>query len=276
MGAGKMGDLKRKVLLIVVSLVIVFGWGSPASEGSVAHSQVSIPVLEENPMADKLKVTVATYNIHHGKSVADKLNLEDQIELLRALNADIIGLQEVEKMSPRSGFKNQAQEIAEALGMHHSFAPALSIGPWEYGNVLLSRHPILEVQTFSLPSDKENRNALLAALEVEERPVWVLVTHLGLNGKERQAHIEQLAESLQQVKGPLLVLGDFNAEADAPELKPWLETLQPASTERQVTFPALGRQIDHILHSEHFTAGKTYTAASEASDHVPLISELEL
>lgn len=268
--------MNKLIMLLVVSLVIVFAWVSPTSEEAVAYSQGTIPPQEAKQVTHGLELKVATYNIHHGKNSADELELDATIKTLRALEADIIGLQEVEKMSPRSGFQNQALVIADGLDMHYRFEPALSIGPWAYGNVLLSRYPILDLQTYELTSDKENRIAMLATLDAKGKAIKVLVTHLGLNGKERKAHVEQLQAVLQAIQEPLLVLGDFNCQPGASELAPWLRALQEANEEPLVTFPGLGRQIDHILHSKQFTAVRAYTGVSDASDHVPLAAELKL
>lgn len=222
----------------------------------------------------KKHITAVTYNIHIGQDKDDHLNLAATIRTLQETQGDIIGLEEVERHSPRSLFQDQPRLIAEALQMNYHFEPALTVGPFQFGNVLLSRYPILSTERIELKSVKENRVAILATLQVQGEAVRVLVTHLGLVQSERTRDVEHLAQILDAKQGPLLVLGDLNTDIQAPELKPWRERLQMTTTEPVETFPGSGEQIDHVLTSPSFTVDKTYTLPSSASDHVPLISEL--
>jgi endonuclease/exonuclease/phosphatase family metal-dependent hydrolase len=222
------------------------------------------------------QLKVATYNIHIGKDADNNLNLESTIETLRATGADLIGLQEIERHSPRSQFADQPRKLAEALGMQYHFEPALSVGPFEFGNAVLSRYPILATERIDLKSSKEDRVALLATVDVQGRPVRVLVTHLGLLQPERARDVAELRNRLQgEEEAPVLVLGDFNTTVQAPELQPWLQQF-PSTTERGVeTFPGSGEQIDYVLASKHFKSAASYTVPSHASDHVPLVSVLD-
>ncbi|MBL0387590.1 endonuclease/exonuclease/phosphatase family protein [Tumebacillus sp. ITR2] len=224
---------------------------------------------------ETLKLKVATYNIHIGKDAENKLNLEETIKTLQETDADIIGLQEIERHSPRSRFEDQPRLIAEALGLHYHFEPALTVGPFQFGNALLSRYPILSTERIQLKSAKEDRVALLATLQVRGEPVRVMVTHLGLLQGERARDVEALDKRLREEETPLLVLGDFNTDLTSVELKPWLANLHPTTPERIETFPGSGEQIDYVLTSKQFKATKSYTVTSSASDHVPLVSELD-
>lgn len=220
-------------------------------------------------------VKVATFNIHIGKDAENNLNLRETIKTLQATHADIIGLEEIERHSPRSMFEDQPRLLAEALGLYYHFEPALSVGPFEFGNALLSRYPIISTERIELKSHKEDRVALLATLEVQGEPLRVLVTHLGLVKQERAHDVEELNKRLQEREGPVLVLGDFNTNLQAPELQPWLQHLQPTTEHEVETFPGSGEQIDYVLASKQFKTTSSYTVSSQASDHVPLVSELE-
>jgi len=219
---------------------------------------------------------IVSYNIHIGKNPEGQYDLEHTIETLRGLNADIIGLQEVERNSPRTQFDDQAAQIAQGLGMEYRFEPGLKMWKFEFGNLLLSKYPILGVERIDLPSSKEDRTGLLAHLDIKGEKVAVLVTHLGLKREERSEHARTLADALRVIQQPLLVLGDFNTSPQDEQLRPLFNGLKMATEQPVITFPALGRQIDLIAHSSHFALKNAYTVQSTASDHLPLVAELHL
>ncbi|ASS75044.1 hypothetical protein CIG75_08670 [Tumebacillus algifaecis] len=258
----------KKLALLGVGILVLF-----ANKVGV-EGQGNFP--NQDLQGGVISLKAVTYNIQIGKNSHGDLNLEGTIAELKALEADLIGLQEVERYSPRSGLSDQAKAIGEALDMEYRYAAALKIGPFEYGNLLLSRYPIEAVKRIPLPSDKENRVALLATLNVHGRDVRVMVTHLGLNREERIAHVNLLERELQQVELPLIVIGDFNTEPDGEELVPWTQHLSHVSKVPLVTLPGAGKQIDSILVSKEFSIGNVFTVQSEASDHYPLTAHLEL
>src|SRR4030095_11011850 len=62
------------------------------------------------------------------------------IAVLRTVDADVIALQEVVGAGVTGG--NQAETIGAALGMGWVMATARRLRGHQYGNVVLSRHPI--------------------------------------------------------------------------------------------------------------------------------------
>ncbi|MCG7311368.1 endonuclease/exonuclease/phosphatase family protein [Brachybacterium sp. ACRRE] len=102
----------------------------------------------------------ATFNIHHGASADDHLDLARTAAEIRALDADVVGLQEVDvAFGDRSAGEDQARALAEMLGMDVAFAPAIDRpgtdpdGPRrQYGVALLVRGRILESETHLLPA----------------------------------------------------------------------------------------------------------------------------
>jgi endonuclease/exonuclease/phosphatase family metal-dependent hydrolase len=244
-----------------------------ASSTAIGTGVQAVSLGKQEPVAMRL----ATYNIHIGKDVEDTLNLDKTIDTLRTVDADVVALQEVERHSLRTGFVDQPKKIAEALGMDYRFGVALKVGLFEFGDVLLSRYPILSAEKIELPSGRETRQALLASLDVHGKTLNVLVTHLGLSAQERSEHVSVLDKRLAALEGPVAVMGDFNCPLEAPELKPWLSWMQNTAKQPLQTFPGLSDQIDGILLSKgHFDIKKTYTVESSASDHVPLVSDVVL
>jgi endonuclease/exonuclease/phosphatase family metal-dependent hydrolase len=72
-------------------------------------------------------VRVATFNILHGLGVATGTSDEADLRAAaRELDADVVGLQEVDRSQPRSGLVHQTEAVADALGARHwRFIPAL-------------------------------------------------------------------------------------------------------------------------------------------------------
>ena len=256
------------VLVAVLALVIaVTGW--PGRQ-QAAFSQ---ELLEGGPVTH---LKIATYNIHRGVGTDGSLDLDKTIATLKETGAEIIGLQEVERYSPRSGFVDQAKRIAEGLGMEVRFEAGLKIWPFEFGNALLSKYPISGVERIDLPSARENRVGLLATLDVHGHDVQVLVTHLGLKGQERTEHVQAIAAKLGALAHPLVMIGDFNTTGNGPEMAPLFNSLRQTADAPLVTFPELSEQIDHILVSDHFAVHDLTTLPSTASDHLPLLADLSI
>jgi endonuclease/exonuclease/phosphatase family metal-dependent hydrolase len=72
-------------------------------------------------------VRVATFNLLHGRSLADGTVDESALRAAAAtLDSDVLGMQEVDRSQPRSHLVDQTAVVADALGARHwRFVPAL-------------------------------------------------------------------------------------------------------------------------------------------------------
>ncbi|MGD8229952.1 MAG: hypothetical protein PVI20_19395, partial [Desulfobacteraceae bacterium] len=126
------------------------------------------------------------------------------------------------------------------------------------------------------------RGAIDAILEIENRPVRVIVTHLGLKGKERLCQARLLARKVQEDKSSLLVLlGDINEWYPQSRSLRYLERYLGKSSTRP-TFPARWPifQLDRIwVHPENALL-RVWTHRTPlsrmASDHLPLRASIAL
>ncbi|MCD8510888.1 MAG: endonuclease/exonuclease/phosphatase family protein [Bacillus sp. (in: Bacteria)] len=218
-------------------------------------------------------ITAVTYNIQYGKGQSGEVNLAQTIKKLQSLDAQIISLQEVERYSIRSHFQDQVKLLANSLDMHAAFYPSLTYPGLYYGNVVLSKYPIKEVEIVHFPSSKETRTAVITKVEwMEGELIYVVNTHLGLNQRERLLAIEKIYSKVTSLDGPVLVMGDLNAVPSAGEYQLWDDVLTKSNDGTPlVTYYRHNWQIDYIFHSREFQVIDTYVAKSEVSDHYPLI-----
>ena len=85
-------------------------------------------------------------------------------------------------------------------------------------NSLLSRLEPSEVLDYSLPSRIPGRGVLLARFGEGEHALLVAIAHLSLSIKARLGQIAFLSELLGSTRHAVL-MGDFNCEPEAPEMR---------------------------------------------------------
>lgn len=192
---------------------------------------------------------------------------------------DIVGLNEVDAGSFRSQYLNQAVFLAEQIGIPYWVQQRTR--DWgdiaQHSNSLLSRWPLQEVECHAFQGTLKGRGLLRAIIEVEGRPVQVLITHLALAKHGRMRQVRQLLPFLQ-TSLPTILLGDLNCGQGASELRLLREEggLQ-SPTHQPATFPSWSPQwqFDHILISEELQFAEVWTCAGQRSDHLPLMARLQ-
>lgn len=216
-------------------------------------------------MASSLKIV--TYNIHGGTDASRVPSLPLIAETLAEMDADVYLLQEVDRLLPRSQFRDQARLLADHLHASYHFYGRLRFGKAGFGNAILSRANVADWMRLPLPAaGGEPRAALGVRLEGSGIAVWN--THLGLHEDWRRTQLGALAKAI--AAEPRLVLGgDFNATLEADEMQEFLAEagLVPVSPDLP-TFPnaAPTHRIDFLL-ARGFTAADAGTTAAPGSDH---------
>jgi endonuclease/exonuclease/phosphatase family metal-dependent hydrolase len=184
-------------------------------------------------------LTVATYNVHRCIGVDGRHDPARVAGVLRELDADLIGLQEVASRCGQAGDVDQLAFFAQETGHAAVAAPTLTLARGECGNALLSRLPIRSVRRLdlSLPR-REPRGALDVEVERNGQPVRVIVTHLGLRVSDRLTQVGRLLELLgTDTDGSVVILADVNEWLPAAPALRWLHArLGPSRAVR--TFPS--------------------------------------
>ncbi|MBU9712608.1 endonuclease/exonuclease/phosphatase family protein [Evansella tamaricis] len=258
-------------LLILLTLPFYF------IHGELGH-KYSFDTASTTNLPHDLQITVTTYNIHFGKGQDGKVDIHQTIATLKELDADIISLQEVERFSLRSGFVDQVKLMAELLEMNAVFSPSLAFPGLYYGNAILSKYPIKNMEVLSFDNRIENRTALFSEVEITEgKRINIINTHLGLDYGERRKAIDKINEKLLEINGPLLLMGDLNATPSQREYESWNDIITKSNKGKPLrTFYKHDWQIDYIFHTSHFTVEDISVYESDSSDHYPLTGVFRL
>ncbi len=242
-------------------------------------------------------IRVLTYNVHTCVGMDGRLSPRRIARVIAQCDPDVVALQECDVRRWRTGGIDQVQEIANELKMHFHFHPSMRFAEEEYGDAVLSYHPLQLVRAAALPGIKERpelepRGAMWVRLTVGGREVNLFNTHLGLSNRERLAQVEALLGDQwlghPDCQEPLILCGDFNALPGSPPYRKLLSQLRDAQLQLNgdhrpmrtwFSHYPIGR-IDHV-----FLRGPLKVVAIEvprtdlvrsASDHLPLVAEIQI
>ena len=233
-------------------------------------------------------VRIATYNIHRCRGM-DRRTIPSRVaDVIREFNADVVALQEVIGAGPNGA--GQAEEIGAAVGMGWVMASVRHLRNHLFGNVILSRYPIVHHSQYDLSwRTCEPRACQRADLDLGAgHSLHIYNVHLGTAVLERRYQATRLAGFVhdKRVIGPKVILGDFNE---------WMRGLATgtlnslfqsidiyAHLKRRRTYPGIFPvlHLDHIYYEGHVEVRTVELTRSRqslmASDHLPLIADLRI
>jgi endonuclease/exonuclease/phosphatase family metal-dependent hydrolase len=230
---------------------------------------------------------IATYNIHRCRGMDRRVAPARIVEVLRNIDADVVALQEVVGAGPEGS--GQAEEIGAALGMGWVMACVRLLRQHQFGNVVLSRHPIVHHSQYDLSwRTCEPRACQRADVEIGGQIVRIYNVHLGTAVLERRYQAGRLASYVHdhRVAPPKIILGDFNEwmrGLATKTLSSLFESVDIAAhLKRRRTYPGLFPvvHLDHIYYEGHVEVRRVEMPrtgkALMASDHLPLIADLRI
>ncbi len=238
------------------------------------RDRVVFSSLSTQPELGGETIKIMTYNIQRGLDNNGVRDFAKTVLTIKNSKSQIIGLNEVDNKMLRSGFIDQISFLAGELNMNYVFGPTLSPIIGSYGNALLTVFPVIEVKNRPLPVNigQEPRGVLEADLLLpEENILKVLVTHLSTDKEVRSKQCAWLNDFLQVIKGPFILMGDFNSE------NIYFDKLPDISQITEKTYPASKptKNFDMFFTNCKITED-SYTIKTDASDHLPLIIELPM
>lgn len=227
-----------------------------------------------------MSIVLASYNIHRCVGMDGRYDIGRVVEVIRALDADVIALQEVD--FPLGG---PAVDLLDLLAHETNLVPIA--GPiiysdvGHYGNALLTRAEVLAVRRFTLAQHgREPRGALDVDLRCDDVRFQVVATHLGLRPFERRNQIRRILTLFRGGREPAALLGDFN------EWLPWGRPVRwmhrffgkppaPATFPSFLPVFALDRVWVHPLRALRRIEPVKTPVARRASDHLPVRAVVE-
>jgi endonuclease/exonuclease/phosphatase (EEP) superfamily protein YafD len=238
--------------------------------GLVAFNLLTVTPVRTVPVtpadAGDVEFTIATFNIW-GRNA----DLTAATRTLEATGADVILLQVV------------------GPGADDLLAALKSAYPWRHDCrqvsfcdlAMLSRQPWAETGT--IPPTRDQPSLLWARFERGDRSITVATTHL--NRPPWPIHLRQidgLARNLADIRGPIVLGGDFNATPWSYAITRLIETtgLAPLAGLRP-TWPAIlglppQLPIDHLFVADGISNLGAERGPFAGSDHLPVIARVAI
>ena len=236
----------------------------------------------------KTKLRVMTYNIHVGVGMDKKLELQRIADVINREKPDLVGLQEVDRGVERTQRKDEIVELSVLTKMQYAFAHNLDYQGGQYGVAILSRFPIRasDHRMYQNRREAERRGMIRVEVLIDRKPLSFVTTHLDYQFPDgRQFEAEQMLEFLRDLKGTLIVVGDFNDEPVGSTYKLMLTRFDDAwmsNREKQTGFsyPAdkPTKRIDYIFvrKADKIKVKRAWVVDTMASDHIPVVADLEI
>ena len=242
------------------------------------------------------RLRVVTYNVHKCVGLDRRVRPARIAAVLREVDADVIALQEVVSVeSDMARESHQARFIAEELGCELRIGENRRHKGGAYGNVILSRLPVIHCRNYDITWRwQERRGALRVDLKLGDEGATALHlfnVHLGTAFVERRHQGRKLvSEDIlrdARLSGPRIVLGDFNEWTHGLASRLLSEELCSADVRLHLrtrrTYPgALPLvHLDHIYYDDGALTLERLTLhrsrlALVASDHLPLVADFRL
>jgi endonuclease/exonuclease/phosphatase family metal-dependent hydrolase len=235
---------------------------------------------------------VMSWNLHGMRGADGRRDPERIARVIADVAPDVAGLQEVGLPLEPGALADPAQLLAGLTGLRGAFGPTVNdrLG-FAYGNAVLSRHPILAVRNYDLSvHGREPRGCVRVDVELSAARLHFFAAHLGLHWRERRRQAAQLlsADILRDaaLAYPLVLVGDFNSFSNRSAVPRWLRRqLVDCAIQARNEAPTFPSRFP-LLRLDHCYVGAALGVLAvrvlrtpevrRASDHLPLVVELEL
>lgn len=259
------------------------------------EAQEQVKVAASVQQAGRRDLSLLSFNIQTGietrdfheyvtKSWKHLLPLRERMSNLNRIAAlihdyDVVGLQEVDSGSLRTGFLDQTEYLAHRARFPYWYKQVnRSLGKIaQISNGVLSRIQPHTVNDHKLPGLR-GRGAMLMELATNREPLLICIMHLALGKRARSRQLAYISELVGEYS-QLVVMGDFNCGPASREMQELIHNTHLQLPDKEMnTFPSWrpSRKYDHILISESLQLKKATVLEHTHSDHLPISVEIEL
>lgn len=247
-----------------------------------AHAGQRIRLMSYNVQAGIRTTRYRQYFTHSWKHVlphAQRFSNLDHVARQIA-GYDIVGLQEMDAGSMRSGYVNLTQYLGEKADFPFWYDQTnRRIGRLaRHSTGLLSRFNPAEVVEHQLPGRIPGRGMLFIRYGNQQSSLVVLILHLSLGQRARMKQLAYVSELVNEYSNVIL-MGDLNCHSQSPEMDFLINrTLMREPVHGLDTFPSWApqRNIDHILVTPTLTVSHINVLNHSLSDHLPVEMEIIL
>lgn len=241
-------------------------------------------------------VRVMTLNLAHGRGTAFnqiltrtahiRRNLDAVAKLIRASDADVVALQELDAPSSWSGGFDHLAYLAEKTGYPHRYHGLHIDRNWPnvaYGTGILSRHPISNGASQGFSQNRlDTKGFAYAVIKAPEFSFSLVSLHLDFKrNSERRAQLKLVSEFIEAQNSdlPVIVAGDFNsAMVDSNGiLKGFVDRHELSTVGGSLpTFPSTSpsRRLDDVFVCNRLEAMLKQALDIQVSDHLPLLLDV--
>lgn len=228
------------------------------------------------------------------------IRLETTLAELRAHDADIILLQEVEQALP-GGVQfqpppNYTRLRAELVGYDSWFSYPKADPrelPFGIGLAIFSRTPLRDTMRLDLPSPPiefdffgkkttpTDRLLIGAKTTIHGRELQLLNTHLlaffmlGTSSELNPTQRTLVAERLAAARGPTILTGDFNVSKHQALIDQFAEQGFATVQSTEVTWRRRPYVLDHVFYNQSLRCLSHRVVPTPASDHHAIVADFE-
>jgi endonuclease/exonuclease/phosphatase family metal-dependent hydrolase len=218
-----------------------------------------------------------TWNIHGSLGLNPRFDLEKVVALILRADPDIVALQEVDSRRTANG--DPFMMLEKMLGHYGIGAKSIVTGDGDYGQMLMSRWPLLNTQIHDISyGEFEPRRAICTQIETPDGTLYVVATHLGLSIRERRRQARALLTMIGEAT-PFVLMGDFNDWFWPGSIRRMLARILPGHSSYR-TFPSFAPllRLDRIYCRPRGILLQSWTdrQARHLSDHLPVIADIVL
>ena len=205
-------------------------------------------------------------------------NLDRVARLIK--DYDIVGLQELDAGSLRSGYINLTEYLSEKSHMPFwSDQTNRRIGRFaRHSTGVLSRFHPTEIIEHRLPGRIPGRGALFIRYGNRHDSLVVLILHMALGRRARLRQFDYISEIVNEYRH-VIVMGDLNCHSQSAEMDYLINrTMMTEPIHDVCTFPSWRPQsnIDHILVTPTLQVDHVRALDFPLSDHLPVEMQITL